>query len=206
MERNSNRAKIMKMTTLAILVATVLLFQFLGSFIKIGPTSITLVLVPIVLGGILLGPSSGAFLGLIFGAMTLWAGISGTDAFTNILFTSQPYATTAICIGKAVLAGFIPALAYRAVSQINKIFATFLAAALAPVVNTGVFVLGALFLVNETLTANLGAFGAEGMTLVYFVIIGCAGFNFIGELIANLILSPVITTVTDVVSGMRSKH
>ena len=81
-----------------------------------------------------------------------------------------------------------------------------MAAALAPVVNTGVFVLGALFLVNETLTANLGAFGAEGMTLVYFVIIGCAGFNFIGELIANLILSPVITTVTDVVSGMRSKH
>lgn len=202
----NNRQKLMKMTTLAILVAIVLLFQFLGSFIKIGPTSITLVLVPIVLGGILLGPSSGAFLGLIFGAMTLWAGVSGTDGFTNILFTSQPYATAVICIGKAVLAGFIPALVYKAVSKINKIFAVFLASALAPIVNTGIFVLGGLFLVNETLTANLSNFGADGMTLVYFVIIGCAGLNFIGEFIANLILSPVIITVTDAIAKIRNKH
>ena len=93
--RNEAHGKIAKLTTLAILVAVVILFQMMGSFIKIGPTSITLVLVPIVLGGILLGPSSGAFLGLIFGAMTLWAGISGTDAFTNILFFGKGQIGTA---------------------------------------------------------------------------------------------------------------
>lgn len=196
----SSHEKVVKMTTLAILIAIVFLFQWLGSFIHIGPTSITLVLVPIVLGGILLGPACGAFLGLIFGIMTLWAGVSGTDVFTNTLFVNQPYATSAICIVKAVLAGYIPAVLYKAIAAKNKVAASVAAAACAPIVNTGIFILGGLFLVGETLSAN---FVAEGTTLVYFVIIGCAGFNFVGELIANLILSPAIITVTNVISGTR---
>ena len=197
-----NRSRLMKMTTLAILVAIVFVFQWLGSFIHIGPTSITLVLVPIVLGGILLGPVYGAFLGLIFGIMTLWAGISGTDPFTNTLFVNQPYATSLICLGKAVLAGWLSALIYKFIAHKNKIAAAIAASAAAPVINTGVFILGGLFLVSETLSAN---FVAEGTTLVYFVIIVCAGLNFIGEFIANILLSPVIVTVTNAIAGIRKK-
>lgn len=198
-----NREKIMKMTTLAILVAIVIVFQWLGSFIHITPnTSVTLVLVPIVLGGIILGPACGAFLGLIFGIMTLWAGVSGTDPFTNTLFVNQPYATSAICLGKAVLAGWCFALIYKLIAGKNKVAAAIAAAAAAPIINTGIFILGGLFLVSETLSAN---FVAEGTTLVYFVIIGCAGLNFVGEFIANIILSPAIITVSNAIAGIRKK-
>jgi uncharacterized membrane protein len=206
-KRNEAHSKIAKLTTLAILVAVVILFQMMGSFIKIGPTSITLVLVPIVLGGILLGPVYGALLGLIFGAMTLWAGISGTDFFTNVLFTSQPFATSLICLGKAVAAGYGSGIIYKLISKKNNVVAIFAASAAAPIINTGLFILGGLFLVGDTLMANFSNFGvAEGTTLIYFIVIGCAGFNFIGELIANIALSPAVVTITNVVSKTLGKN
>ena len=53
-------------TTLAVLLALVVLFQVFGSYIKIGTTSFSFVLVPIVLGGVLLGVIAGAILGFAF--------------------------------------------------------------------------------------------------------------------------------------------
>ena len=74
--------KVLKLVQLALLAAIVIVFQMMGSFIHIGPTSVSLVLIPIVLGGILLGPLYGGILGFLFGAITLWAGISAR-AFRN---------------------------------------------------------------------------------------------------------------------------
>ena len=196
MRKNS----IVKMTQLAILTAIVIVFQMLGSFIHIGPTSVSLVLIPIVMGGVLLGPSCGSFLGLVFGVITLGAGITGADAFTNILFTAQPVATALICLGKAYFAGLGAGLVYKALKKVNKVVASIAAAAAAPIINTGIFVLGGLFLVNKTLEQNLANFGADGQTVVYFVIIGCAGLNFIAEFIVNIVVSPAINTVVNAVS------
>lgn len=197
-----NKNQILKMAQLAILTAIVILFQLLGSFIHIGPTSISLVLIPIVIGAILLGPASGAFLGFVFGAITLIAGITGTDGFTHILFSAQPIATSVICIAKATLAGLGAGWVYKALKNANTLLASIAAAAAAPIINTGLFVLGGLFLVNQTLSAN---FVAEGQTLVYFVVIGCAGINFIAEFIVNIVVSPAINTIVRALSGKISK-
>lgn len=190
---------ILKMTQLAILTAIVFVFQMLGSFIHIGPTSISLVLVPIVLGAIIIGPGAGAFLGFVFGAITFWAGVSGTDPFTNVLFVSQPFATALICFGKAILAGLGAGFIYKAVEKKNKLVAAILAAAAAPVINTGIFILGGLTLVSGTLNANF----VSGTTLIYFLVIVCAGINFIAEFFVNLIVSPIIHTVARVVAKSK---
>ena len=190
---------IKKLTQLAILTAVVIVFQMLGSFIHIGPTSVSLVLIPIVIGAIVLGPACGAFLGFVFGLITLIAGISGTDPFTNVLFTAQPFATSAICILKATLAGLGAGWVYKAVSGKNKLVASILAAASAPIINTGLFVLGGLFLVNKTLETNFVA--GSGQTVVYFVIIGCAGLNFVAEFFVNLVVSPAINTIANAIHG-----
>ena len=195
----SNRKKIQKLVTLAVLVAIVIAFQYLGSFIHIGPTSISLVLVPIVLGAMMLGPVCGAVLGLVFGAMTFWAGVSGIDVFTNTLFVNQPVATAAICIVKAVLAGWGAGMIYKLLVNKNRIAASFAAAAAAPIINTGIFVLGGLTLVSGTLNANF----VSGTTLTYFLIIVCAGWNFVGEFAINLILAPAVNTVVSVVEKSR---
>ncbi len=194
-----NKTKIIKFMQLAILTAIVFLFQMLGSFIHIGPTSVSLVLIPIVIGALILGPKAGAFLGFVFGCITLWAGISGTDGFTHILFSAQPLETALICLGKGTLAGLGAGLIYKAIQSKNKFTGALIASAAAPIINTGIFVLGGLFLVNKTLEANLVNFGASGQTVIYFVIIGCAGLNFVAEFIVNLIVSPAINTVVNAV-------
>lgn len=191
---------VLKLVQLALLAAIVIVFQMMGSFIHIGPTSVSLVLIPIVLGGILLGPLYGGILGLLFGAITLWAGITASDFFTNVLFTSQPFATALICLGKGTLAGVGAGYAYKAFKKLNKLTASFFAAAAAPVINTGLFILGGLTLVNGTLEANLATFGAEGATVTYFLIIGCAGLNFVAEFALNLIIAPAINTIVNAIS------
>lgn len=201
----TNRQNIKKNAELAILTAIVIAFQLLGSFIHIGPTSISLVLIPIVIGAVLTGPKGGAFLGFVFGAMTYIAGVSGTDYFTTVLFQAQPIATAVICLGKGICAGLCAGLIYRALAKKNAFAASIAAAAVAPIVNTGLFILGGLLLVNDTLSANLANFGAGGQTVVYFLIIGCAGLNFIAEFLVNLVVSPAINTIVRAVGNKLSK-
>ena len=201
----TNHQTITRTAELAILTAIVIAFQFLGAFIHIGPTSISLVLIPIVIGAVLTGPKGGAFLGFIFGAMTYIAGVSGTDYFTTVLFQAQPIATAVICFGKGICAGLCAGLIYRALAKKNAFAASVAAAAVAPIVNTGLFILGGLLLVNGTLSANLANFGADGQTVVYFLIIGCAGLNFIAEFLVNLVVSPAINTIVRAVEKNLSK-
>ncbi len=190
-----NKFNVRKLVYLAVLTAVVILFQLLGSFVKIGATSVSLVLIPIVLGGILIGVRGGAFLGLVFGAITLWSGISGTDAFTNVLFISAPVETAVICLGKAVLAGAGAGAVYKLFKNKNTLLASILASMSAPIINTGLFILGGLFLVNETLATM-----TDGKTLTYFLIVVCAGVNFIAEFIVNTVVSPAINTLVKAVS------
>lgn len=190
------KTKIIRMMQLALLTAIVFVFQMLGQFIHIGPTSVSLVLIPIVVGAVLLGPVSGGFLGLVFGFMTLWAGTSGTDPFTNVLFNAQPVATALICLGKGTFAGVGAGYVYKLFKNKDKVVAAFLAAAAAPVINTGLFILGGLTLVSGTLQSNF----VNGTTLVYFLVIVCAGLNFVAEFILNIIVAPAINTIVNAIS------
>ena len=190
------RVRILHLVQMAILIALIIVMQSVGSTIKVGPTSFSLVLIPIALGGMLVGKGGGALLGLIFGVMTLMAGVTGQDFFTQVLFQDHPLLTALICLGKGTAAGFGAGLVYELISKKNKIAAGFLAAASAPILNTGLFILGAL-LVSDTLSAN---FVAEGSTVIYFLVIGCAGINFIVEFLVNLVVSPGLNMVVNVVT------
>lgn len=186
-------------TRLAILLALVIVLQIFGSYIRIGTVNLSLVLIPVVLGGMLLGPLAGTVLGFAFGAVTLVAGITGADGFTNILFAAHPFWTAVICLGKATAAGFFPAIIYKAISKKNRTAATFVASAAAPVINTGLFIIGVLLFVSDTVTENF----VDGTTLMYFLIIGCAGINFIVELLLNLFLTPALIRVTRAIEGAK---
>lgn len=188
-----------KLVLLAVFLALVVLLQSLGSYIKIGATSISLVLIPIVLGGVLMGPAAGAFLGFAFGTVTLIAGIIGADAFTSVLFSAHPVLTSFLCLIKGLCAGLIAALLYKVISKKNQYAAIFIASAAAPIVNTGLFILGAL-LMSDTLSAN---FVADGSTVIYFLVIACAGVNFLIELFVNMVVSPAIFTLSKIYKSRR---
>lgn len=184
---------------LAILIAFVAVFQVFGGYIKIGGTSLSLVLVPIVLGGIVLGPLGGGILGTVFSVIVIVMGLIGADPFTGTLLNQALFGTLATVLFKGVLAGVVPALVYKAIAKKNKTAAAFVASALAPVINTGIFIIGMLCM-SGVLQAN---FVPEGQTVIYFLIIGCAGINFIVELAINLVLTPAIIKAVSIVGKRR---
>lgn len=194
MEGNKKPISTKTIAWFAIFLALVILLQTLGTYLKIGATSISLVLIPIVLGGALLGVTAGALLGFSFGLITLIAGLIGADFFTMTLLEYNPLLTVLICLGKGTLAGLSSALVYKVLHSKNKRIAIFLASATAPVVNTGLFILGSLFLI-DTLKAN---FIAEGQSVLNFLFIGCAGINFIVELSVNLIAAPALLRLINI--------
>ena len=91
---------------MGILTAIVIVLQAMAIAIRFGTFSITLVLIPIVVGAALYGKLAGAWLGLVFGIVVLC-----TDAGA-FLAISVP-GTIVTCILKGVLAGFFAGVIYK---------------------------------------------------------------------------------------------
>ncbi len=208
MSGNTRKKKILSMVEMAMLVALVLVLQMLGSFIKIGPLPMSFVLVPIVIGACLLGAKKGAVLGAVFGIITMVMGIAGVDAFSFLLWEANPVWFVLICLCKAIMAGLCSGLVYKALGKLfgNKYvyLQTTLAAITAPIVNTGIFVVGMLLFFFETME-GLPAMFPEAFgqyeNAIQLVFLGLAGLNFVGEFIVNLVLSPAIVRIIDTVKN-----
>lgn len=183
----------------AVLLALVVILQFVGSYIKIGPISISLVLVPIVLGGILLGPLAGMLLGFSFGLITFIAVVTGLDAGSAMLFAEAPFMVALICFVKAIMCGWIPALVYKLIAKKHPIVGAYVASALAPIINTGIFIIGAL-MINKTIAEVWGVEGGLNGVFV-FLVVTVAGINFLVEFGINVLLSPIIVKVIDIITG-----
>lgn len=189
--KNSNspkdRSAIKRLTGVAMLAALVAVLQLLGQFIKFGPVSISLVLIPIVVGAALYGPAAGAVLGGVFSVVVL------LQPDTAFFYGISVFGTIVTVLAKGCLAGLLSGLTYRAIAKKNPIVGVFTAAAVCPIVNTGIFFLGCrLFFWNAM--AEMGSGNA-----FMFVITTMIGFNFIAELAANIICAPVIMRIIKIV-------
>lgn len=153
--KRSNHASVIRLTSLALLAALVVVLQTVASGIRIGPVPISLTLVPIVVGAILFGPGAGAGLGAVFGIVCLIAGITGADQFTNVLWVASPFWLVVVCVGKAVLCGLCAGLVAKALRQ-RQTLSCILAALTAPFVNTGVFAIGMLTVFKPVLQDYAG--------------------------------------------------
>ncbi|MBQ7064346.1 MAG: ECF transporter S component [Firmicutes bacterium] len=179
-----NHKRLRVLTGVAIFTAIVIALQLAGSFIRFGTFSISLVLIPIVLGGALYGPLAGMWLGLVFGAAVLLSGDANTFMVLNV------GGTIATVLIKGVLAGLAAGLVYKALEHRNQYAAVICAAIICPVVNTGVFLIGCLVFFMDTIRA-----WGEGLgftSVGKYMIVGLVGLNFIFELVLNVVLSPVV--------------
>ena len=179
------------LTRVALLLALIIVLQVFASAIKIGTTPLSFVLVPIVLGGMLFGAGVAAFLGFAFGVVVLLGGILGTDPFTAILFKDHPVLTSLLCLGKGTACGAASAWVFAFMKKKAPKTGVFLASATAPIVNTGVFI-GMALLMSGTLKAN---FVADGTSVIYFLVIVCAGVNFLVELAINMVCASGLYTL-----------
>lgn len=171
----------------AIFTALVVILQLLGSFIRFGPFSISLVLVPIVLGAALADAKIGGWLGFVFGAAVLISGDAAPFLAVNIA------GTVITVLIKGLLCGIAAGLVFYGAQKVNRYFAVIAAAVICPVVNTGVFLLGCKLFFMETITEWGLALGFSNVGEYMFF--GLAGGNFLFELGANIVLAPVILKV-----------
>ncbi len=197
MQRRATSLDIRKITYLAMLTALVVVLQFAGSFIRFGMFSVSLVLVPIVVGAAICGPLSGAWLGFVFGLIVLASG----DAAAFLTINS--IGTIITVIVKGTLAGLAAGLVYKLLEGKNKYVAVFSAAVVCPIVNTGVFLLGCLLFFMETINEWAIGFGYESVGA--YMILALAGGNFLFELLFNIFLGPVIVTVIGLAPDLYSK-
>lgn len=190
MSRNRN-IPIRSLTLGAMLTALVVVLQLVGSFIRFGPFSISLVLIPIVIGAATCGPYIGAWLGLVFGVVVL---ISGDAAF--FLQFNAP-ATVLVVLVKGVLSGLLAGFAYRALEKCNRYVAVVVAAVVCPLVNTGIFLIGCFLFFQEAVAVLAAGAGFTG-SVTAFMFVGLAGFNFLFEMAFNLVLSPVVVRLLNI--------
>lgn len=179
-----------------ILTAIVIVLQALATGIKLGPFSITLVLVPIIVGAALYGIKSGVWLGFVFGVVVLF-----TDA--GLFLAINTPGTIITCIGKGMLAGLASAAVYKLLQKKNKWIAVFSSAIVCPIVNTGVFLLGCLLFFYSTIQewATGAGFGSVGA----YMILGLVGLNFLVEAGINILLASAIVRIIDIVTKSKKK-
>lgn len=198
-----NESRSMKKTKtlvgMAIFTALVVVLQLMAGSIKIGTFSPSLVLIPIVIGAAVYGAKAGAWLGLVFGVVVLIGCITGADAGGWLMWGVNPWMTIVICIGKGAASGFLSGLTFRALQHKSEIVATVAASVVCPVVNSGLFVLGAVAvfkpLLLEWAAGWAASTGNEGASLVTYLLIGMVGLNFLLEMLINVVLSPIVVRI-----------
>ena len=181
---------------IGILTAIVIVLQAMALGIRFGTFSITLVLVPIVVGAALYGWKAGAWLGFVFGVVVLF-----TDS-TAFLTISVPGTVITVLL-KGTLAGLTAGVVYKLLVNKNRWLAVIASAIVCPIVNTGIFLLGcSVFFLDTIRTWGEGA-GFESVGT--YMIVGFVGINFLIEMGVNIVLSSAIVRILDVVNPAK-KH
>lgn len=174
-----NKKLIKKMVTLGILGSLVACLSLIK--IPLGQFSITLALIPLVVGAILYGPIGGAFLGLVMGIVILFVDAAYFYAF-------NPFGTIIVVIVKSTVAGVASGLLFNLLKNKNKVLAIILATIIAPIVNTGIFFIGCYVFFYPLILENAGS----SKDVFMFIILSYIGLNFVVEFLINCILAPTV--------------
>jgi uncharacterized membrane protein len=168
----------LKLVQLAILTALTLLLSLtpLG-YLPVGTMKISFLMVPVVVGAIVIGPTGGAFLGLVFGLTSFSTCVTGTDALGAMLFGLSPFTTFIMCVVPRIMAGFVPGIVAKVLKE--KVPAAVLypvTALLGSLCNT-VFFLGAIFILFGNNADVMNAIAAGGQTSIAYIFAAIAGLN-----------------------------
>lgn len=193
MKRKTN---IRRMTELALLMAIIILMTFtpLGYLPTPWGLSITLIVIPVAIGGIVLGPKAGAFLGLVFGLFSFIKTFTPMGSMLNIaMLEASVLRFIILCIVPRVLVGLLPALIYRKLKRYQKLrtFSQALCCFLTPIFNTLFYMTGCWLLFSDTWLASTGNTGS-GIS-VLFLMLSAVAVNGIVEAVACLVLGTAVS-------------
>ena len=180
-----NKLKIQRLVGIATLAAFVVVLQLISNYIQFGPVSITLALIPIVIGAIVYGPSAGFILGVVHGVI-----VTTAPATISLFMPYTVFGTIVVCLLKSGLAGLASGYVFKLFSKKNINLAVILASIVVPIVNTGLFSVACL-----TIFKDLIAGFAQDANVISYLFLTFIGYNFLIEFFVNSVLSPVLIRI-----------
>jgi len=194
MKKNVN---VQRMAEIALLTAIVLILAFtpLGYLKTPWGVEITFIVVPVAVGSVILGPTAGAFLGLVFG-MTSFVQCFGASPMGAMMLQISPIGTFVCCVVTRVLVGWVPGLIYQLFKRIKKanVFSVGLCCFLTPVINTALYIVGNYLIFSDTwldIAVGGGYDGGKGISLLAFML-GMVAVNGIVEAISCMFLGTAV--------------
>lgn len=174
---------------LALLVAIILLMAFTPiGYIKTAGLEITLIVIPVAVGAVTLGPTAGAILGAVFG-ITSFIQCFGMSAFGTMLLGVNPILTFIVCVPTRILDGWLTGLIYRGLRKtaLPSGVSVTLANLCCPLLNT-TFFMGAL------VTLFAGTMREQfGMTKVIPFIAMFVGLNGVIEALVCFVIGAAVS-------------
>lgn len=182
--KKNNKTK--NIVGVGIFIAMVVVLQMIANNITL-EVSITLSLIPIVIGSIVYGPLAGFILGVVNGVVILLSPQAQAFFLINVPLT------VLIVTLKTGIAGLLSGLIYKLINPNMHYLAIILASISVPIVNTGIFTLSMLFVYRPLLESLV----PEGDNAISFLFLSFIGINFTIEFFINSTLSPVILRIVD---------
>lgn len=167
------------MVQIAMLTAIVLILAFtpLG-YIRTGGLEITLIVIPVAVGAVILGPVGGMILGAVFG-ITSFIQCFGMSPFGAMLLSISPVKTFITCVVTRTLMGFLTGLIYKGMKKVskNKSLNTVVANLCCPFMNTLFFMtcIVVFFYNTEYIQGIVSALGAANPLLFVLAFVGVNG-------------------------------
>ena len=201
MEKRHQKSKTYQLVITAMLSATILLLGFtpLG-IIDLPLIKATILHIPVIIGSVLLGWRKGAFLGAVFGLVSL---VKNTMAPSILSFAFSPFIPVpgmdhgsiwalVICLLPRIIVGITPDLIFCRLTRKDRgsvrTAATVAAAIVGSFTNT-ILVMGLIFVIFRDAYAAMNSIPVDA---VLGVILGVVATNGIPEAIVAAVITPAI--------------
>ena len=168
-----------RMVEMALLIAIILLMAFTPiGYIKTMGLEITLIVIPVAVGAVTLGPAAGAILGGVFG-LTSFIQCFGMSAFGSMLLGINPFTTFLVCVPTRILTGWLTGLIYQGLRKVKPVqkISVVLANLFCPLLNTFFFMttLVVFFYHTEYIQSIASSMGAANALLFVVAFVGVNG-------------------------------
>lgn len=189
----------LKMVQLALFTAIILLMAFtpLG-YIRTPGLEITLIVVPVTVGAIILGPTAGAILGGVFG-LTSFIQCFGMSPFGATLLSISLVSTFIVCMIPRILMGWLAGMIFKAMKKWDKtkVISHAIANLAGPLLNTIFFMttLTLLFYNTEYIQGFVTALGAKN---VFEFILLFVGVNGLIEALVSFVVGTAVSNAIDI--------
>ncbi|MDD7281615.1 ECF transporter S component [Floccifex sp.] len=197
---NKRNSSVKFMTQLSLLIAVEIVMKLIGlGMVPIGPLKMSFLTVPVAIGAVVLGPSTGAILGFVFGIISFYDALSGASVMTSTFLSISPVHTFILCVVTRTIMGWLVGMIAQGLKKGMKGNARyFIASFFAPFLNT-VFFMGYIciaFYNTDYVQALCSSLGATNPLMFVVLLVGLQGLI---EVLACTIVGGACSKGIDVV-------